>query len=524
MDRRTLLAVVISISVIVVYQYYMVKRYPDRFARRDVETRTAEPRKAEEVVKPVEAEEEFVPVNEEEFVVETDRLILTFSNIGGSIKKIELKEFADSETDEPFELIDIKDPRFYMGAFNLIDYKELDKSTYDMSKTGDKIRFLYKEGDFEIEKVYQIHNYNDYIELYTILRNNSYREIRTSAGIVVGSNINIADPMAQRYINVSSKVDGRIFNDKRDSSRPGDVSWVSLNSKYFCILSRPYQVARKTLTKRIGRNLSAGMESASFIIPPGTETTQQYLFYIGPLETKRLKALELGLEEAVNYGVFGGISKLLLSTLRLFHKVVRNWGVAIIGLTILVNTMLYPLTRKSYKSMKAMQELQPHIDNLRTMHKDNPQRMNKELMELYRKYNVNPLGGCLPLLLQMPIFIALYHGLVRSIELKGANFLWIKDLSKPDAVGLPFSLPILGNSINILPILMMFAMIFQQKLSSPHRSSGMSEQQKQQQNMMLMMPVIFVIIFYTLPSGLVLYWLCNTVLMMIHQYHIKKAT
>ena len=127
------------------------------------------------------------------------------------------------------------------------------------------------------------------------------------------------------------------------------------------------------------------------------------------------------------------------------------------------------------------------------------------------------------MLFQMPIFIALYHALARSIELKGANFLWIKDLSNPDAVKLPFSLPILGDSINILPILMMVAMIVQQRLSLPQGSSEVSAAQKQQQQMMLFMPVIFVVIFYTLPSGLVLYWLVNTILMMIHQHQIKRA-
>ena len=115
--------------------------------------------------------------------------------------------------------------------------------------------------------------------------------------------------------------------------------------------------------------------------------------------------------------------------------------------------------------MQQMKNLQPHMQKLKELHKDNPQKLNKEMMGLYKQYNVNPFGGCLPMLLQIPIFIALYQGLIRSVELKGARFLWIKDLSRPDALSLPFSLPVLGNSINILPILMVVMMFLQQKVS-----------------------------------------------------------
>lgn len=524
MEKRTLLAVILSILVIVTFQFWMSKQYPKQQQPQLPETVETELKEPQMPGEPLAVAERPTIENEEEYIAETDRIVFTFSNVGGSIKKIELKEFKDSETGEPFELVNIKDPRFYMGAFNLVKNRLPDNAIYQLRRYDNKISYIYKDANIEIEKRYRFHNYNDYIELYITLKNLSQHEIKTSSRIIAGSYINVSGAMSHRYINVSAKVDGRILRDRRAAFRSGDVSWVALNSKYFCILLRPYQLGRKAFTNLIEKsNLLGGIESGQFVIPPGAEMTQQYVCYIGPADTNRLKALDMGLEDAVNYGVFHGISKILLSTLRFFHKIVRNWGVAIICLTILVNGILYPLTRKSYKSMKAMQELQPHIDKLRTAHKDSPHKLNKELMELYKKYNVNPLGGCLPLLLQMPIFIALYHALVRSIELKGANFLWIKDLSKPDAVKLPFTLPVLGDSINILPILMMIAMIFQQKFASPHKTGETSEQQKQQQQMMMFMPAIFVIIFYTLPSGLVLYWLVNTVLMMIHHYHIRKA-
>jgi len=526
MEKRTLLAVVLSILVIVSFQYWAAKNYthkgPVEAAKTDLT-----PQKG--VVRDKSISQDALPdikppTKEEEYLAETDRFIFTFSNIGGSIKKVELREFADKETGIPHTLASIDKPQYFIGAFNLSEDLTLSSVPYQLAKAGKKIEYVYKTDDIEIEKLFTLHNYNDYIELRITIKNKSQREIATDSRIIVGSGINATGAMAQRYMNVSAKVNGKFAVDKRDSKRAGDVSWTAINSKYFCIIGRPYQFMRESIAKFINKgNLSAGMKSPTFTLSPNSETTQQYLFYLGPLETHRIKAIGMDLEEAVNYGIFDGISKVLLNTLRFFHRILRNWGLAIIVLTILINFLLYPLTRKSYKSMKAMQELQPHIDKLRGMHKDNPQKLNKELMQLYKTYNVNPLGGCLPLLLQMPIFISLYHALMRSIELKGANFLWIKDLSKPDAVKLPFNLPFLGDSINILPILMMIAMIFQQKLSSPHKSAEMSEQQKQQQNMMLMMPIIFVVIFYTLPSGLVLYWFVNTLLMMMHQYMIKRS-
>ena len=151
------------------------------------------------------------------------------------------------------------------------------------------------------------------------------------------------------------------------------------------------------------------------------------------------------------------------------------------------------------RSMKEMQALQPKIEALRVTYKDNPQKLNKEIMELYREHKVNPLGGCLPLLLQMPIFFALYQVLMRSVALRGANFMWIKDLSEPDRLFmLPFSLPILGNELNILPILMTIGMFVQQKFTMAKASGEAAQQQK---IMLIIMPLMFGVIFYRMPQG-----------------------
>lgn len=177
--------------------------------------------------------------------------------------------------------------------------------------------------------------------------------------------------------------------------------------------------------------------------------------------------------------------------------------------------------------MRQIQLLQPKIDKLRKEFKDNPQKLNKEIMEMYKKYKVNPFGGCLPMLLQMPIFIALYQALIRAIELKNARFLWIKDLSMPDkAFFLPFS-SLIGRNIpvNILPILMAITMFFQQKISAPASKVNDKEDvmQQQQKMMAVLMPVMFGAIFYNMPSGLVLYWFINTLFMLFQQIKMAKS-
>jgi YidC/Oxa1 family membrane protein insertase len=207
--------------------------------------------------------------------------------------------------------------------------------------------------------------------------------------------------------------------------------------------------------------------------------------------------------------------------LQFLFKLTHNWGWAIVLLSLAIYLVLFPLSLKQMRSMKEMQALQPRILELREMYKDNPQKLNKEIMELYREHKVNPFGGCLPLILQIPVFFALYQALMRSVALKGASFLWIKDLSEPDKLfTLKTNIPIIGNEINLLPVLMMIGMFIQQKLSLGSSSSGSAEQQKM---MLVIFPVLFGIIFYHMPAGLVLYWFINSTLMLIYQMRISKT-
>ncbi len=251
--------------------------------------------------------------------------------------------------------------------------------------------------------------------------------------------------------------------------------------------------------------------------PPQDKPFKAKIF-IGPQEMKILKLYDL--QDVINFGFFHGIGILILKILYFGFRIFKNWGIAIIFLSTLIYIILFPLTVKSTKSMRKMQELQPEIEELRRKFKDNPQKLNKEILELYRKYKINPLGGCLPLFLQIPIFFALYQVLIRAVEIKGAKFLWIKDLSLPDyLIKFPFSLPILGDGLHLLPLIMMGLMFLQQKLTTPKTQA--SEQQKL---MSVVFPLLFGIIFYRFPSGLVLYWVCNSLFTFIYQLRLTKIS
>ncbi len=246
--------------------------------------------------------------------------------------------------------------------------------------------------------------------------------------------------------------------------------------------------------------------------------------FIGPQKREILQ--RFGLERLIDYGFFHFFAVIIVKILFFFQSILHNWGLSIIALSTLIYIILFPLTAKSTKSMRKMQDqmkdIQPKVNEVRQKYKDKPQKMNKEIMELYRKNKVNPLGslgGCLPMLLQIPIFVSLYQVLNRLVEIKGADFLWINDLSRPDYLfELPVSLPILGNGIHLLPLIMVGIMVLQQKYTTPQAQS--SEQQKM---MSILFPLIFGFIFYRFPSGLVLYWLCNSTFTFLYQLRLTRA-
>jgi YidC/Oxa1 family membrane protein insertase len=244
--------------------------------------------------------------------------------------------------------------------------------------------------------------------------------------------------------------------------------------------------------------------------PPVSEIS----LYIGPCLESNLKTV--GLEGVVNYGFFHSIGVGLAKLLYFFHSFSHNWGVSIIILAIITYLILFPFTMKSTKAMRRMQEIQPQMDALRKQHKDNPQKLNKEMLELYKKNKVNPIGGCLPLLFQFPVFIALYQVLSKFVELKNADFLWIKDLTIPDhAIKLPLPPPV--DYLNVLPLLIVLVGFLQQKYANPTPGSA------DQKRMGLFMVGFMGIVFYNFPAGLTLYWLTQNILTFAYQLQITHT-
>ena len=245
---------------------------------------------------------------------------------------------------------------------------------------------------------------------------------------------------------------------------------------------------------------------------PGESQRFTYNIYIGPASVQTLKTLNCDLDKAVNFGWFDWLMNFL-------YSIIPNFGIVIIILTIIIKIVLWPLGNKGYKSMNEMKKLQPLMAEIREKHKENKQKMNEEIMSLYKTYKINPLGGCLPMVAQIPIFIAFYRMLFGAIELRHAPFfLWINDLSAPDRlfnfdITIPFMEPPFG--IPVLTIVMGATMFLQQKMQPPPGDPA-------QAKMMMLMPLFFTFIFINFSSGLVLYWLVNNVLGIMQQYYISK--
>jgi YidC/Oxa1 family membrane protein insertase len=295
----------------------------------------------------------------------------------------------------------------------------------------------------------------------------------------------------------------------------GPVVWSGVRSKYFLASFVPLGAGPV-----VARTFEGNGESIGMVLEAERAEGKplEFLVYAGPLDYQGLKAMGHRLEKAVDFGWkwLSPLSKGIFLFLVYCYKAIPNYGWVIIVLSGLLKLLFQPLTSKSMRSMRDMQRLQPEMQALRDKYKKEPQKLNAAMMELYRKRGINPVGGCLPLLLQMPVFFALFNVLSKTIELRRAGFVWwIKDLSTPDVIAhLPFSLPFIGTAVSLLPILMGIAMFFQQKMTPTDPKQAM---------MTYLLPIVFTFMFFRFPSGLVLYWLVNNVLTIIHQYLMNRA-
>ena len=295
-----------------------------------------------------------------------------------------------------------------------------------------------------------------------------------------------------------------------------DVSWTGVASQYFCTIVTAAKDkgssawAMRFDTRKLNDvpvyGIQGGLGMPGFTLAPGQTLEESFEIYAGPKDLSQLRKLGRGQEVVMNFGMFGFVSEFLLWAMNSLNAIFHSYAAAIIALTIIIKSLLWPIQNKATNQMRKMSLLAPKMTELREKYKDDPQKMNEEVMKLYREYGVNPFSGCVPLLIQIPIFFGFYAMLGSAIELRNSSFLWVQDLSQPDTV-----FHILGVPINVLPIVMTGTMVWQMAIS-PKSGDAM------QQRIFYFMPVVFLVFAYNYASGLALYWTTQNLFSIVQLY------
>jgi YidC/Oxa1 family membrane protein insertase len=445
-----------------------------------------------------------------------------FTNRGAEIKGWELARYrtADREQPKPVQLLTQHDPATGPLAIHTVDPKitkrlreglygaERDFSTLDAEHPTGHVMFTYREPESGARVTKRLTFHHD---SYLVDISVQAEGLAGPLDVGLGANFGIVE-WGEGFIGLigpASLVDDQVEKSlpEAELERKGAVRWVALQDKYFLSVLIPTG-ASAVVVRKEGDKLATARVRFSPATDAAAGTANLSLkLYAGPKEYDGLRALNVGLEETIDFGwfIYGSwdivraVAKPLFYVLRFLYDFTHNYGVSIVLLTVGIKLLFVPLQYKSYKSMKEMQFIQPKVVALQSKYKDDRERLNRELIKLYRDHKVNPVGGCLPMLLQMPVFVALFNILYMTIDLRQAPFLlWITDLSVQD----PYY---------VLPILMGVSMVVQQKIMP-------STMDPAQAKIMLLLPVFMTFLFLTFPAGLVLYWLTNNVLTITQQF------
>jgi YidC/Oxa1 family membrane protein insertase len=496
MEKRTFLAIALSMLILLAWSVLVPKPSPVRPVSAPASAKVDTAVISEPVLSP----SSVVKFNQDKFEV-------VFLGAQAAIKEVIFKDYQSWS--------------FRLGSGFLLADPNLN-FIQDNSSSADTAIFTASDNTKRIVKRFTFHNSNYIIDLDIEIQNISAQSININLPLFLGVLNFSTDPNQARFQDITVALpDKTLHPNVHKESSFSKIRFLAFRDRYFCSIIEPTVENNYTafIKKSNPQEYQIGLIAPEASLLPRQKTSQHFRIYLGPQELHEIAQIKPEWTAVMYYGTFDFIAQLLLQLVEFLYRFTHNWGLAIIILSILIYFMLYPLSLKQMRSMKEMQALQPRIEELKKAYKDNPQKLNKEIMELYREHKVNPLGGCLPMLLQIPIFFALYQTLIRSIALKGAKFLWIKDLSKPDSLfSLPASLPV--KEINLLPILMTVIMLIQQRITSSNLASGSSTEQ--QKLMMILMPAMFLFIFYSMPAGLVLYWLVNSALMLVYQFKINR--
>ncbi|VFQ43793.1 membrane protein insertase YidC [Desulfoluna butyratoxydans] len=528
---RLFAAIILSIIVFVGWNFLFPPQKPvDVPQETQVEQPVAqpgEPAAAAVDIKPV------TVVAENITVVESPLYRIEFTNRGAAVKRFELKKYKETLKGDAFKNLvpEGVDRTFTLtvtgsGVEGAVDALfEVDKEKVLVGENGASLTYRWVSASgVEVVRSFNFNPDSYDIGSTVTLRNGSPLAINDN--LAFGLISTVEGGRTYGFEGPSGFVDGHLENVKVKKIEDknlfkGNVEWVAQQSRYFMTAVIPKGVAGTSMALADNSGvITAAMNLPTGMIQPGGEKTLTVDILAAPKSYRMLKKLDSSVHKAVNFGWFDIIAKPCLSLMNLIHDhVIANYGIAIILLTILIKLIFWPLGNKSYTSMHEMKKLQPIMAKLREKYKDDKQRMNQEVMALYKTYKVNPMSGCLPLVVQMPIFFALYRMLYSAVELRHAPFFgWITDLSAPDRLfHFGFNIPMMAepSGIPVLTLLMGATMFLQQKMSP---STGDPTQAK----MMMMMPLVMTVIFVNFSSGLVLYWLVNNILSISQQYYITK--
>lgn len=472
-----------------------------------------------------------------DIAVKTKEFEAVFSEAGGTLKSLKLAAYketlgskdqkemilVDQPQNYPLQLEWIKKTHPEMAQARFVTDKDSLNLTPQQPKGTLSFRWTSSQG-LTVIKTYTL-SYDSYrIDLAVEIINGTSQALDDNLSLLLENRFPSSSDNSAAFQGALLLVNEK-FNEQalgkvdKEEVLTGKIQWGALADTYFMgtiIPLEDQQTASLKVSKPGPELLKIALVSSPLTLAPKGKKQIRYALYFGPRDTQILTPLGLELEKAVNFGFFDIVSKPLLWVLRFFNGAIHNYGWSIILLTILVKILFWPLTHKSYKSMKDMQKLQPKIAKIREKYKDNKEKLNQETMALYKTYKVNPMGGCLPMVIQIPVFFALYSLLGYAIELRHAPFfLWINDLSAPDRLPIGVMIPYVGNGIPVLTLLMGASMFIQQKMTP---TTGDPTQAK----MMLFLPVVFTFMFINFAAGLVLYWLVNNVLSIGQQYYINK--
>lgn len=470
----------------------------------------------------------------EKFTLKNDVLELQISSNGANVIDAKLlKQFTAEK--KPIELFQYNEIHKYFARSGLITLGDIElpnhTSTFKLLESGKDgagnpfVVLASERGGVKLEKTFILHSGSYVVDvghrvtqtnanpnplvLYTELVRDATQEQKIGPFNGAFSASTYTGPAAYTDKDKFNKLDFTAI-DKNKITIPtqvpaGDPAWIAMVQHYFASAWIPAdKLMRDIYAGKIDNNLyRIGMQTPLGVIAPGTAVVEKARLFVGPQEESVLETITPGFELLKDYGYLTILAKPIFWLLENIHNYVGNWGWSIVLLTILIKLVFFPLSAASYKSMARMKEVQPRLMAMKEQYKGEPQKLNQAMMEMYRKEKINPLGGCLPVVIQIPVFIALYWVLLSSVEMRNAPWiLWIHDLSAPD----PYY---------ILPIIMAASMFVQTKLNP-------TPPDPVQAKIMMYMPLVFSVMFFFFPAGLVLYWVVNNLLSIAQQWQINR--